>query len=381
MVNADGTISTDAAGPDSNSAGPENKIKLAVQAGSMQGFDGSTQMLFKNGNTSIQINVGDKVAPSPPPQPAKSDSRIVGYGTAVVLALFSLTLFLRDKKAAVASPYNPNLGELPFTIVKPIGSGGMGIVYEAIDRNLDRRVAVKRLRDETREDPQSHAQLLAEAKTVAGLHHPNIVDIHSIVSQGGQDFLVFELIEGKTVADLLEQYKRLDLRNTRAILDPVCRALEFAHERGVVHRDLKPANVMITSQNHIKVMDFGIARRMSDGPASGGSGTDGGNYQMTNAVRGTMPFLAPEAWAGVIRAEGDVYALGVMAYVMLSGGYPFPQESMFELKMAGTYTPLSQLVPGLPAGMDALIAAALEPDAVKRLRTPREFRERLTALT
>ena len=272
----------------------------------------------------------------------------------------------------------PRLGR--YELCEHVGSGAMGTVYEAIDRNLDRRVAVKRLHAELQAGPKSHESLLAEAKTVAGLHHPNIVDIHAIVSQGGQDFIVFELIDGKTVENLLAEYKRLDLRNTKAILDPVCRALEFAHERGIIHRDLKPSNIMITSLNQVKVMDFGIASRIKDGTASTTAATSADDYRLTNTSRGTPPFMSPEAWVGVIRAEGDVYALGVITYLMLSGDFPFPPDSSVELKMARAYEPLSKKAPGLPAGADALIDAALEPAADKRLRTPREFRERLTAL-
>lgn len=381
-VNADGTISADTNGANADPlAGYEKQIHMAISDGAQMGVDAPTQMVFNSGKTQIRIDIGGPPALTSPPPPStgSGDARFVGWGVVLALALFALSLSIRDKIAA-RPPFNPHLGESPFTIVKPIGSGGMGMVYEAIDINLDRRVAVKCLHTEPQDGPQNHELLLAEAKTVAKLHHPNIVDIHAIVSQGGQDFMVFELIDGKTVEHLLAEHKHLGLRNTKAILDPVCRALEFAHERGIIHRDLKPSNIMITSLNQVKVMDFGIARQIRGGVASLKAEAGATDYRLTNAIRGTLPFMAPEAWVGVVRAEGDVYALGVMAYLMLSGAYPFPPDSSVELKMARGYEPLSKKMPGLPAGADALIDAALEPDADKRLRTPREFRERLTAL-
>jgi serine/threonine-protein kinase len=300
-----------------------------------------------------------------------------------VAALLGLAVFLRSRKDATAAPAptaGPNLGETNFAIVRAIGEGGMGVVYEALDRTLDRRVAIKRLRNDTGSLPDRE-QLLKEAKTVAALHHPNIVSIHSIVSQGGDDYIVFEFVEGRTVEDILQERKRLNLVETRSILDPVCQALEFAHERGIIHRDLKPANVMLTTHGHVKVMDFGIARRMhsSDKPEVPALAPVQ-NFQLTHNIIGTPPYLAPEAESGIIRPEGDVFALGVMLYRMLSGLYPFPPPATVEQKMAGRYTPLSLILRPLPAGVDALVSDSLQPNADQRLRTPKDFRDRLAAL-
>lgn len=358
-------------------AGRREQIRVGVTAGAEQGFDSQTTMLVgKNVRIEIQKPGADK-APAPAPQ-AQHDYLI----TEIAIALVVLAGFLLTRASAAAPPPAPklDLGDAPFTIVRPLGEGGMGMVYEAIDRNLDRKVAVKRLRDGTHDDPESHRQLIQEAKTVAKLHHPNIVDIHSVVSQGGQVFLVFELIEGKTVQELLIERKRFTFAEARAILDPVCRALEYAHQSGVVHRDLKPANVMITAHGQVKVMDFGIARQAQGPAAFPGAAPTAADFQRTNALSGTLPFLSPESWAGVIRPEGDVYALGVMAYLMLGGAYPFPPEATLEQRMQGVYPRLSTVVAGLPAGIDEMLAAALHPDPDKRTASPRDFRERLAAI-
>ncbi|MFI5350991.1 MAG: serine/threonine-protein kinase, partial [Elusimicrobiota bacterium] len=201
---------------------------------------------------------------------------------------------------------------------------------------------------------------------------------------------VFELIEGRTVHSLLEEHRRLAWKDTRAILEPVCRALEFAHERGIVHRDLKPANVMITNHGQIKVMDFGLARNLRQkGPAASGSPAPAPaafgaaeltrDSAMTNTFSGTPVYAAPEAIYGLIVPQSDVYALGIMAYRMLGGALPFSAQAALD-GSDRRYPPLSQLWKEAPAGLDGLIASALEPDPQKRLASPRLFRERLAAL-
>jgi serine/threonine protein kinase len=355
-------------------------------AGADQAVGGPTSLVIPTAKGGLSITIGTPTgaaqAPAPPPGPSYTPMAI-----ASMFLLFGISLLMRRNQAPVpaAVPEQTravtDLGQTPFRIVRAIGEGGMGVVYEAIDTNLDRKVAVKRMRDNIKDGPADHERFIKEAKTVASLHHPNIVDIHAVVSQGGQTYLVFEFVEGKTVEELLDEHKRLGLAQTKAILDPVCRALEFAHERGIVHRDLKPGNVMITTLGQVKVMDFGIARRMETQASAPGAAAPVKEFQVTNTLMGTPLYQAPEAQYGVIRPEGDVYALGVMAYQMLCGDWPFPPPATVDMKTARQYARPSQKVAGLSKDVDALIDHALEPDAAARLRSPREFREKLAVLT
>ncbi|MFA6316652.1 MAG: serine/threonine-protein kinase [Elusimicrobiota bacterium] len=300
-------------------------------------------------------------------------------------ALYFLYLIARRKTAPRPVEAEPQAGFLShtnFAIVRVLGEGGMGVVYEAVDRSLDRRVAIKKMRSHAAGGTAGEAQFLREAKTVAALHHPNIVDIHSVVSQAGEVYLVFEYVAGKTVAQLIEERRRLGLAEVKAVLGPVCLALEFAHSRGVIHRDLKPANIMISEQGVVKVMDFGISRQVGAPPqAAALAGAPApARADFTQTVIGTLPYMSPEMHYGVLRREADVYALGVTAYEMLSGVRPFPDKATPDEKTERRYAKPSSLVQGLGAGVDSLIDASLEPDPDKRLRTSAEFWKGLAAI-
>jgi len=360
-------------------AQPKQVLAVGVD-GRNQGFEQPTTMIIPNGKGEVRIEIGTNGKPNVDPPAPPPGPNYTPIGIAFMVLMFGISMLVKRNSAPAAAPVEgpkegANLGQTPFRIVRAIGEGGMGIVYEAIDTNLDRKVAVKRMRDEIKdEDAADKEKLLKEAKTVAALHHPNIVDIHAVVSQGGEMYLVFEYVEGKTVDELLREKKRLGLAETRAILDPVCRALEFAHERGIIHRDLKPANVMITILGQVKVMDFGIARQMQIQDHKENPAAPPVDFAMTNSLVGTPLYQSPEATYGVIRPEGDVYALGVMAYRMLVGDWPFPPPASVDMKQARLYPRPSQKVPGLAPALDALIDHALEPEASVRLKSPKEFR-------
>ena len=361
--------------------GQGQHLKTLLSIGAQSGIDPGTSFTFQTAKGTIVVNTAEKEVAAPA-KPAAPD-----YALPVLVAallIFAGTVFLKSRERP--APPAPAKETPSFTIVRSIGEGGMGVVYEAIDLALDRRVAVKKLRDDAQDGIAGIQNLVKEAKTVASLHHPNIVDIYGVTSQGGEYYVVFELIEGRTVHSLLEEHGRFNLKDTRAILDPVCRALEFAHERGIVHRDLKPANVMITTRGQIKVMDFGLARNLHQkGPAASGSpfapgaAASASDSAMTNTFSGTPGYAAPEANFGLIVPQSDVYALGVMAYRMLGGALPFSTQAGLDASSGG-YQPLSQLIKEAPAAIDALIAAALESDPQKRLASPGLFRERLAAL-
>ena len=250
-----------------------------------------------------------------------------------------------------------------YTIGKQIGLGGMGVVYEGFDKALHRKVAIKAVRDELKRDEDARRRFLSEARTVAALHHPGIVDIHAIVEDGADVYLVFEFVEGRTLADILAERGRLSLREAKAIVGQVCRALDFAHRRGVVHRDLKPANIMVAADGTVKLMDFGISRP-ADALAPGSTALQ------AESRTGTPDYMAPEQRFGAVRPESDVFSLGACLYEMTTGRRPFPAGQAIP---AGQFTKASALQDDLPAALDVFFEAALHPDPERRIRSARDF--------
>jgi len=258
--------------------------------------------------------------------------------------------------------------EASYEIGKAIGQGGMGVVYEAVDRKLRRPVAVKMLRDEFKLDDDAKARFIEEARTVAELSHPAIVDIHSIVEDERGVSLVFERLDGTTLDQILAQKGRLKLREAKRILQSVCGGLAYAHAHDVIHRDLKPANVMILKDGGVKLLDFGISRHAAKASAAA----------VTQSVTGTPHYMAPEQEYGCVRKENDVFSLGAVLYEMLTGHRPF--EGSPQAKLAKAYHRASQFVPTIPLELDALIDRALEPDPEKRIHSPAEFWRELDSI-
>ncbi|MFI5363182.1 MAG: protein kinase [Elusimicrobiota bacterium] len=272
-----------------------------------------------------------------------------------------------ENEAPSARPVDrfvPALIRGQYEISRQIGVGGMGMVYAGTDRSLGRPVAIKKMRDELRFDAREKARFVTEAKTVAALRHPNIVDIYAIAEDGDDVFLVFEFVDGKTVHEIVSASGRLTPERAAGIVRAAADALEYAHSRGVIHRDMKPSNVMVDRAGLVKVMDFGIARMAKDTVL---------RQSMTNTVVGTPPYMAPEQEQGHVRRESDVYGLAVCAYEMLTGTLPFAGigAGMLLNKINMRYAPPSGS--GLPASFDAVFAKAFQAEPDIRHRTPREF--------
>jgi serine/threonine protein kinase len=207
-------------------------------------------------------------------------------------------------------------------------------VYEAVDLALQRTVALKKMRDEVAANPRERARFLKEARVVAALRHPHIVEIYSIQENSDGLFLVFERVPGETLHERLGQ-GALRPADALPLLRQVAAALDYAHSQGVVHQDLKPANIMVHG-GAVKVMDFGIARRVQE----------------------TLSTMSPEQeQGGAVGPAADLFALGVCAYEMLTGRLPFPQGGL-AAKAQGLYLPASQDTP-LPKGVDGELARAL----------------------
>ncbi|MDE2040138.1 MAG: serine/threonine protein kinase [Elusimicrobia bacterium] len=260
-----------------------------------------------------------------------------------------------------------------YELIGELGSGGMGLVYEARDRALQRRVAIKKMREEFRSDPLERRRFLREARLVAALHHPNIVDIYEIAEDGGDILLVFEFVPGETLADRLRRGP-LSFASAKRLFSGVCAALAHAHARRIVHRDLKPSNIMLAEDGAVKVMDFGVARQAKEALSKA---------SLASTIVGTPPYMAPEQEQGLVRPESDLYALGVILYECLSGELPFSGvgAGMLRNKLESRYVPLSRRASrALPSGLDAMLARALQPDPGRRFHSAADWLAALDAL-
>ncbi len=232
-----------------------------------------------------------------------------------------------------------------FEILLPAGIGGMGIVYKAYDRKLQRPVAVKRMRAELTKETQWRARFLEEARLQSGLQHPGIVGLYDVVDDGGTVHLVFEFVDGETFGEVLAARGRLSGREAAELVRPVCSALGYAHGRGVAHLDVKPSNIMRERSGAVKVLDFGLARQLAGGGGGGGAGTPA--------------YMAPEQHGGAVSAACDIFAVGAMLYELLMGRLPFPGPDVIAQKRRGLYAALPE---GVPERLRNLVAACLQPD-------------------
>ncbi|MDE2511132.1 MAG: protein kinase, partial [Elusimicrobia bacterium] len=290
-------------------------------------------------------------------------------GLLIALGVLHINSGLNKKPAPAAAAPAPLSGiEAGYVLGKAIGQGGMGVVYEAVDRKLKRPVAIKMLRDEWKLDDSAKAAFMTEATMVAELHHPSIVDIHNIIEDDRGLYLVFERLQGRTLDQVIAGGRPMPFAEVKRVLKPVCEALTYAHDRDVVHRDLKPSNVMLTLEGGVKVLDFGISRHAAQA----------GNAATTQTVTGTPHYMAPEQEYGVVRKENDVFSLGAVLYEMVTGTRPY--EGPHQAKLAKGYLRASARVHGVPLELDALIDRALEPDPEKRLKSVDEFWRELSAV-
>ncbi|MFI5346433.1 MAG: protein kinase [Elusimicrobiota bacterium] len=296
----------------------------------------------------------------------------IALGGLTLGALF--VLLRRDRAAApevVSSP--PALLAGKYQLGRELGSGGMGVVYKGRDLSLDRVVAIKRMREEVRWDPKERARFVAEAQLVAKLKHPHIVEIHTIVEQDGEVYLIFEYVAGRTLREALDREKKIPFRAARDLLRGAAAGLDYAHSFGVVHRDLKPANIMIDADGRVRLMDFGIARLTEEALT---------RHTRTSVVVGTPLYMAPEQEQGVARKESDVYSTALCLYEALTGRRPFSGSGAGLLmnKLKSVYEPPSKLDPGLPRGLDDVFAKAFDPDPDKRYATAGAFLRALESL-
>ncbi|GAA4884768.1 Stk1 family PASTA domain-containing Ser/Thr kinase [Serinicoccus chungangensis] len=263
-----------------------------------------------------------------------------------------------------------------------IGRGGMADVHLGHDLRLGRPVAIKVLRTDLARDSSFLARFRREAQSAAGLSHPAIVGVfdsgeEAVVESGGATvqvpYIVMELVEGKTLRELLNEQRTLDPDEAARITAAVLAALEYAHERGLVHRDIKPANVMVTEAGAVKVMDFGIARAIADTAAT---------MTQTQAVMGTARYLSPEQAQGLdVDGRSDLYSVGCLLYELLAGRTPFqgdPVSLVYQHLGEAPKAPSTHAA-RLPQALDAVTLHALEKKPEERYQDAAAFRADLNA--
>jgi len=272
-----------------------------------------------------------------------------------------------------------------FEILAPLGAGGMGEVYRAHDSRLGRDVAIKLLPETLASSPQRLARLEREAKTVAGLNHPNIVTLHAMEETGPVRFLVMELVEGNDLSDIVTP-EGLPLDRVLDVAIPLADALVAAHERRVVHRDLKPSNVMLTRDGRVKVLDFGLAKLTNVEAELEETRTIATGPAITNAgqVMGTVAYMAPEQLRGEeVDARADIFAFGIVVYELAAGQRPFHGGSSADLTSAilrDVPAPLSSLRADLPADLERILERCLEKNPRERFQTALDVANELRAL-
>jgi len=248
-----------------------------------------------------------------------------------------------------------------FEILDCLGRGGMGVVYKARQRSLDRVVALKILAPEKEKAPQFAERFSREARTLAKLNHPNIVTVHDFGETNGMFYLVMEFVDGVNLRQLLRD-RRLAPEEALGIVPPVCQALQYAHDQGIVHRDIKPENLLLDKQGRVKIADFGIAKIL--GRSEPGAGE-------TREVLGTPQYMAPEQVQQPQRVDhrADIYSLGIVLYEMLTGELP-----------ATKLQPPSKKVQ-VDVRIDEIVLRALEKEPELRFQTATEFRTQVETVS
>ena len=274
-----------------------------------------------------------------------------------------------------------------YKITGMLGEGGMGVVYRAEDPELGREVALKLLPAEMADNPKRLERFRREAKAVAAINHPNIVTIHSIESVETTHFLTMELVEGESLDHLIPP-GGMPLAKVFEIAVPLADALSSAHESGIVHRDLKPANVMITGENRIKVLDFGLAKLVEDPEASDLEATafptQATELTAEGMVMGTAPYMSPEQVEGrAMDHRTDIFSLGIVLYEMATGKRPFAGDTSAALVssiLRDSPPTVTEINESLPRHLARIIQHCLEKDPEARYQSAKDVRNELKSL-
>lgn len=247
-----------------------------------------------------------------------------------------------------------------YHFIRPVGEGGMGKVYEAYDNALKRKVAVKRIKPELLKNDYVREQFLSEARMVAMLRHPSIVEIYTVIETANSLYLVFEYVDGQTLETRLDIDNYLDFDEVKHIFKSVCEGLSYAHNKGIIHCDIKPGNIMLADNGMAKLMDFGVAQKVA-----------GSDKNDSHPVAGTPAYMSPEQQKGYTSKQSDIYSLAVCLYEALVGQVPWSVKG-FDVTTKKIVPP-SVIAPYIPEEIDELIIRSLNADPKKRIQTVEQF--------
>jgi len=277
-----------------------------------------------------------------------------------------------------------------YKVLRKIGSGGMGVVYEAEDSRLGRKVAVKFLPGEMASDSQLLERFQREARAASALNHPNICTIHAIEQHERQHFIVMELLEGQTLSQRMTQ-QTFDLDKLLPVAIQIADALESAHAKGIVHRDIKPANIFLTERGQVKILDFGLAKveklqfaSESTSVAFGDTSAETNALTSPGSAIGTLMYMSPEqARGGLVDARTDLFSLGTVLYQLATGSLPFSGDTsavIFDAILNREPMPADMVNSGLPREFARIIEKALEKDRNLRCQSATELKTDLIRL-
>lgn len=256
--------------------------------------------------------------------------------------------------------------ETRYEILEELGRGAMGIVYKARDSMLDRIVAFKTLPHTLKNDPEALKSLMQEAKTAAKLNHANIVTVFDVGQENETYFIAMEYVEGKTLQEILKQFKKVSLENFAHIAKPLCEVIAYAHDQKVIHRDIKPSNILLLPTRTVKLMDFGLAKVLREISID------------KTMLRGTPLYMSPEQILGKdIDHRTDIYSLGVLFYEMLAGKTPFYEGDIMYAHLHTSPPHLSELITDVPQQVISSIMSCLAKDKKQRPSSAKELLEQL----
>jgi Tol biopolymer transport system component len=264
-----------------------------------------------------------------------------------------------------------------YEVIAPIGRGGMGEVYLARDKNLDRKVALKFIALTSDENRDHSRRFTREAKAASTLNHPNILTIYEIGQFKGSRYIASEFIEGMSLRQLLRRYKQIDLEQTIDIGIQILSAVSSAHAAGIIHRDIKPENIMIRDDGVVKVLDFGLAKLVSPGSVGSESLTRELGETSPGMVLGTAQYMSPEQARGKkVDTRTDIWSIGVVLYEMLAGRPPFEGETATDLLAAilkNEPEPLAERRPDVTHDLELAVRKALVKDPEERYQVAKDF--------